>query len=341
MEPAAQHPQAQPPGTPSEDELCGVKPPNLKRAANETFVQHVMRATQTGVTAWKTALTDSEDPRSQAVGLALENAHPDAPGHTQSQDTPVNNRLVLLASETNDPVVYALALNQCGEHAYNMAVGPCQGLSWEHWANIDSDNAAPWLAVAGKAASAGDQQGAEAALAKASMASHYDTYGGMVNAIALNALPRDSAPLDKAVAGADVTSALGINIPTTDITAKLCSTTAIQDPTRKQQCTSYANDLIDSGTGIFDVLVAMNLARTLGLPKDLQADLEKEMRGLRTRTALTPWRYTHDGSTLNLLTDFGCDNVLGYDDYIDALQASGGNERAALATLNRPVQSVK
>jgi len=100
-------------------------------------------------------------------------------------------------------------------------------------------------------------------------------------------------------------------------------------------------DLIDSGTGLFDVLVAMNLARTLGLPKDLQVDLQNETRGMRTLIARTPWHYTHDGSSLNLLTDFGCDNVLGYDGYIDALQASGGSERAALATINRTVQGAK
>jgi len=98
-----------------------------------------------------------------------------APGTDPMPDTPVNNRLVLLAIETSDPVVYALALSQCGDHGYNMAAGPCQGLSWEHWANIDPDNAMPWLAIAAKAGNSGDRQRVEEALAKASMASHFDT----------------------------------------------------------------------------------------------------------------------------------------------------------------------
>jgi hypothetical protein len=170
-----------------------------------------------------------------------------------------------------------------------MAVGPCQGLSWEHWANIDPDNAAPWLAIAGKAASSGDQQGAELAFAKASTASHYDTYGSIVDFIALSSLPRDFAALEKAAAGADVTLALGINIPTTDIVAKLCSDTAIQEPKRKEQCTVVATDLARSGTSLIDVLVAANLAKRLGLPRDRQVELQKEQRSAtRALTAHNP-----------------------------------------------------
>jgi hypothetical protein len=38
------------------------------------------------------------------------------------------------------------------------------------------------------------------------------------------------------------------------------------------------------------------------------------------------------------MSDFGCETVLGYDDYLDTLQATGGNERAALAIVGRTVQ---
>lgn len=96
-----------------------------------------------------------------------------------------------------------------------MAAGPCEGLSWEHWANIDPHNAAPWLEIAAKADSSGDQQEIEEALAKASKASRIDTYSSTIVALALNALPPDLAPLDKTVAGADVTSALGMATPGT------------------------------------------------------------------------------------------------------------------------------
>jgi len=331
----AQHVPVYTPRPPVVDELCGVKGAAQKRAGNESFAQHVMRVTQTGIGAWKSALAASDDPRRQAVGLALENAHPDAPGE-QSKDTPVNNSLVLLAIDTNDPVIYALALNQCAEGGYNMAAGPCQGLSWEHWASIEPDNAAPWLNIAAKADSFGDQQGVDEALAKASKASRIDTYGSTVVAIALNALPPDMAPLDKSVAGAEVISALGIATPALHIAATLCSDMAIEEPTRRQQCTSITNDLAARATTLIDVAAAGLLARRLGFPADRQTELELERRNsARAFLALSPWHYTSEGSGLTLASDFDCNTVLGFGDFIDALEAAGGNERAALAAVGR------
>ena len=265
-----------------------------------------------------------------------------APGTDPMPDTPVNNRLVLLAIETSDPVVYALALSQCGDHGYNMAVGPCQGLSWEHWANIDPDNAVPWLAIAAKAGNSGDRQRVEEALAKASMASHFDTYSSTVSAIALGALPRDIAPLDQAVAGADVISVLGFSVTGVDIAATLCSDIAVQAPTRRLQCTSIANELADSGTTLLDLAAALNLARRLGFPKDRQAELQNEQRnGARALVTHNPWTFTNDGTGFSSVSNFHCDTVLGYDEFIDALQATGANERAALAAVATAVQRIR
>jgi hypothetical protein len=295
-----------------------------------------MRVTQTAINGWKSTLAASEDPQQQAIGLALEDAHPETPGIEQPQDTPVNNRIVLSAIETGDPVVYALALSQCGNLDYNMAAGPCQGLSWERWANIDPDNAVPWLAIAAKADSSGNQQAVEDALAKAVTASRFDSYGSTVAAIALRALPRDIAPMDKAVAGAEMTSALGMGVLPAHILLTLCSDKAVQEPTRKQQCTSLANDLAAGGTTAFDVAAASNLAKRLGLPTDRQTKLQKEAQNVaRASLAHNPWRYTAGESGLTLVSDFGCDTVLGYDNYLDALQAAGGNQRAALAAVEK------
>jgi hypothetical protein len=322
------------------DELCGVKGPALKRAGNETIAQHITRLTQSVISRWQSALATSEDPRSQAIGLALENAHPD-PRANESQDTPVNNSLVLLAIETNDPAIYALAISRCGD-GYAMAAGPCQALSWEHWANIDPDNAVPWLWIAAKASNSGNQEDAEEALAKASMASRLDEYNSAFTAIALSALPRDISPLDKAVAGVDVISTRPLGIPAADLAVTLCSEMAVQEPTRKQQCTSIASDLADGGSTLFDLAVAGSLAKTLGFPADQQTKLQIERRNAAMNSmAHNPWRYTDEGSGLTLGSDFRCDTVLGYDAFIDALRVAGGNERAALAALGRAVQSAK
>ena len=317
------------------DQLCGAKGTDLKRAGNETFVQHLMRVTQAVISEWENSLAASEDPRHQAMGLALENMlHPEAPVN-EPKDTPVNNRLVLLAIDANDPAVYALALGQCVNGRFDMAAGPCQGLSWEHWANIDPDNAVPWLRIAAKAARSGDQQTVEEALAKASMASHFDGYSSTFSTLALSALPPDIGPLDKAVAGADVMSSLPLGIPP-DIAVTLCSDIAVQQPTRRQQCKSIANALADSGTTEIEVAVARGLAMRLGFSADQQAKLRLEQAnaGYALR-AHNPWSYTSEGSGLTLQSNFSCDMVLGYDDLIDAIQAAGGNERAALAAVAR------
>ena len=327
----AQRPAVHTPSAVIVDELCGVKGPDLRRAADETIGQHVVRVTQTVISGWTSSLVASEDLRRQAIGLALENAHPGAPGD-RGKDTPVNNNLILLAIETNDPVIYELALGQCGD--IDQTSGPCQALSLEHWASIDPDNAVPWLWIAAKASSSGDQQGAERALAKASMASRFDEYTNTVSIIALSALPRDLAPLDKAVAASDLISSVLFGAPPPP---SICSDTAVQQPLRKQQCTVIANDFADKGSAALDALVAWKLASALGFPAERLAKLELEARNDTTAlTAHDPWTYTDDGSGYTLRSsNFRCNRVLGYGKLVDALQAADGNWRAALATVGR------
>jgi hypothetical protein len=333
----SQHAEAQTPGAVIADELCGMKGPDLRRAAKETIGQHVVRVTQTVISGWTSSLVASEDPRRQAIGLALEDARPGAPGE-RGKDTPVSNNLVLLAIETNDPVIYELALGQCGD--LDQTSGPCQALSLEHWASIDPDNAVPWLWIAAKASSSGDQQGAERALAKASMASRFDEYTSTVSMIALSALPRDIAPLDKAVAGSDVISSLLFGAPPP---LGICSDTAVQQPLRKQQCIVIANGFAEKGSAAPDAMMAWNLARKLGFPADRLAKLEVEARSdITALTAHDPWTFTDDGSGYALRSsNFRCNTVLGYDKLVDALQAADGNWRAALAAVGRTAPSIE
>ena len=137
-------------------------------------------------------------------------------------------------------------------------------------------------------------------------------------------------------------AALGIGTPAMDVAATLCSEAAVQEPTRRQQCTSLANDLADRGTTFVDVMVASNLARRLGFPKDRQTKLQVEQRNAGMAfLAHNPWRFTNDESGFTLLSDFRCDTVLGYDDFLDTVQAAGGNVRAALAAVGRTSQGAK
>jgi len=334
---ATQRTPARPVTTAVKDELCGVSGSALFRTADETIEQHVARVTEPAISRWKGSLTASEDPRRRAIGLALANAQPKAnPGEERSKDTPVNNSLVLLAMETDDPAIYALAISQCQEGDYDMAPGPCAGLSWEHWANIDPDNAIPWLWIAAKAERASDQQGVEVALAKAASAAGIEEYGTPLSALAIDALPRDLPPLEKAVAGAEVISAAPGGAPIAILS--LCSETSTQQPVRKEQCSNIAKALAKQGSTLIDLVLASRLADQLGFPQDTRAALGTESRTARatmTRTIPYPWSDLSDDS------GFRCTTVLGYDSFIDALRAARGSELAALEAVGRKVGNAK
>lgn len=316
------------------DELCGVKGADRARAGNETIEQHVARLTQHAISQWQGSLSASGDPRRQAIALALTNADPRgevvdpeelASGSEPSKDTPANNNLVLLATETSDPAIYSLAVGQCRNIVSgDMASGPCQGLSWEHWASIDPDNGMPWLWIAARAEGADDHVGVETALAKASTASRIDSYASALSAVALGALPGDSAPLEKAVAGGEVISMLRVGTPFALVS--MCSESAIQQPLRKQQCSAIAATLAKEGSTYIDLALASSLATRLGLPEETRAALVAERKQARLGlTTSHPWNID-EGSR------YRCASVLAYDGFIDALRA-GSSERSALLAI--------
>jgi hypothetical protein len=344
----AQPAPTQPPATSVKDELCGVSGPALFRAEDETIEQHVARVTEPSISRWKSSLAASADPRLQAIGLALANAtpRPPRPGDEPSKDTPVNNSLVLLAIETDDPAIYALAISQCRDWnsgGYAMAAGPCEGLSWEHWANIDPDNAIPWLWIAAKAERASDRQGIEEALAKASSAPGIQEYGSSLSALAIAALPGDVSPLEEAVAGAEVTSISPGGAPIAIMS--LCSETAIQQPARKEQCSAIATSLAKQGSTLIDLVLASRLADRLGFPQDMRTALSTEAKNARATITNGPNPWTTTGpdpwTDLSGRSRFRCDTVRGYDAFIDGIQAARGNERAALAAVGRAAQGGK
>lgn len=317
------------------DELCGVKGPSLARGVNETIEGHVARLTQRAIDRWRSALAASGDPQRQAMGLALMNAEPGgqaidaeevAAGVEPSRDNAANNNLVLLAVQTRDPAIYSLAMGQCsGLVMGDLASGACQGLSFEQWAGIDPDNGLPWLWIAAKAAGAGDQQGVDEGLKRAAAAPRIESYSAELSGLALGALPGDVAPLEKAVAGADVINTARMGVPVALIS--LCSAEAIEQPPRKQQCSAIARTLASQGSSYLALALASGMADRLGFPEDVRATLKAELRSSRTAIGNYPWGRSDAG------TAFRCDTVLAYGDFVDALRTAGGNERAALREL--------
>lgn len=324
-------PRRPPAGRRVTDNLCGMSESDQVRNDGETVEQHVARVTEKTIGGWRTALLESGDLRQRAVGLALGNAKPISGSLTfAAPDSAAKNDLVLLAIETNDPAIYALALGQCGENNLTMAVGPCQGLSLEHWAQIDPDNAVPWMWLASRADSMVDRVRADEALSRAANASRLDSYVGAMSALALGALPPQVAPLEKAVAGADLISISRLVTPVA-LVANLCSEQALQVAARKQQCSSIANLLATQGSSIFEVVMAAILGKRLGWPEEKWMPLQKESDSYR-HAPVYPWSSAESGDR-----GFRCPKVLKYDYFIDQLAAHGGSERAAMkATIEAP-----
>jgi hypothetical protein len=314
------------------DSLCGVSGKDQVRNDGETIEQHVARLTADAIIRWKAALLASGDPRQQAVGLALENVQPVYDSSTYvAPDTSSNNNLVLLAIGSNDPSIYALALQQCGAWNWDMTAGPCQGLSLEHFAQIDPNNATPWLWIAARANRNGNYAQANDALSRAASASNFQSYLSVMSAVALDALPADFTPLEKATAGADLVSISLIG--SSPGLVNLCSPEALQVPQRNDQCSNLANLLSTQGTTSIDVAMAAILAKRLGWPEDKRTALRNEANSYVHVIATYPWGKSGADQS------FQCENLGRYDYFIDQLASHGGSERAAMKATIEALQT--
>jgi len=309
-------------------DLCGISGIDRVGQDNETVQQHVTRITNKAISAWKTTLLNSDDPRRHAVGLVLENANPHFSGTDfAAADTRENNMLVVLAIESNDPAIYALALGICGKESMNMTAGPCQGLSVEHWAQIDPDNAIPWMWIASRANQRGDYSVVNDALVHATNAAKTQSYSDVFVSLGLDALPSKFSPLEKATAGADLISVAPMGVPIT--LTSLCSQAATEAPLRKKQCLAFANRLETQGTTILDVAIAQTLSQQLGWPEDRANALRLELE-----FSQNVMRHYYPWSQPEASEPFHCNKVQRYNQLIDQLKANKGNERDSYKNMS-------
>jgi hypothetical protein len=110
--------------------LCGYG--RVKQEAVEGIQAEARKNADSTFSRLKAKLADSRDERERALGLYLQGS---------------TDKLVKLASGSRDPQVYALAFLSCGYGAG----GACALLSPEQWADIEPDNAVPWLLIASHA----------------------------------------------------------------------------------------------------------------------------------------------------------------------------------------------
>jgi hypothetical protein len=310
-------------------DVCGARVAGPPQQPTESSEQYAIRLTNSTLGRWKSQLARSDDPRMRAVGLALDSARLGPPAELAAvSDTPANTDLVLLALQTRDPVVYALAVGQCRLASGELTAGPCQGLSLTEWAALDSENAVPWLWIAVRANASGNVSRVEDALEHAARAARVVTYGPGLGSAALAALPQDASPLDKAVAGSEIFGIPLVAAPI-ELVTSVCSEATIEAPKRRTHCEAIASLISENPTSLFQAAIASDLRRRLGWSDDHWGPIEAEFRDARSRVT----RMAHPWGRVPPDPVIGCDSVSGYARYIDQYVAFGGNALLAIRAM--------
>ncbi len=111
-------------------------------------------------------MKSSTDPYANAVAVWLDVV--DEPDPDAGRIAERTRRLAAMAASTLDPRIYTLALRTC----WGRATQPCEGLSARRWAQIEPDNAMPWLMLMDESARHDDVSGLQEAMFHITQARH-------------------------------------------------------------------------------------------------------------------------------------------------------------------------
>jgi hypothetical protein len=139
------------------------------------------------------AMARDADVRVRAAGLLL-GARAGAAGARVRIE-----QLARLAAASTDATTYALALQACQGLA-DAAGGPCGLLGGAQAAQLEPDNAQPWLALAAEAAARQDTEAEHDAMRRAARASHLSAHAAALPVLVAQALPDPDASLQRTLA---------------------------------------------------------------------------------------------------------------------------------------------
>lgn len=211
------------------------------------------RARDTGA-RWIAAMQTSGDERIRAAGWLIGLA---------SDGAGLRDRLATLAASSRDPLVQAYALRACrGAGATSSA---CQTLAPQAWAQVETDNAAAWLAVAGdpRAEAAAQLD----ALQQAARATRYDTHAAALHLLIQAAPPPGIDDLDRLAMGRQVAAARADWLGTEPLRLH-CSAAQLTDPARVPICDRLAELLATRGQTVPDLLQAREIGQRVGWPDE-------------------------------------------------------------------------
>jgi hypothetical protein len=187
---------------------------------------------------------------------------------------PHAQELARLAAASQDPVAYAFALFGCRLNRDDRA---CAQLSLERWAQLESDNAAPWLHLVGGAAQRNDEAALRAALLKASRAKTSDSHGSRTLQMAEHPAARALAAAPRLVF---LSQLLGVYaaLPTPPHIAvsEACSVERLADPVRKALCGDLATMMTERSTSLAELSLGTTIGERAGWPLERVRQLRDE-----------------------------------------------------------------
>jgi len=184
--------------------------------------------------------------------------------------------LARLAVATRDPEAYALAFHRC------RPFGACAQLSSAHWAQLEPDNAVPWLHEADLAQLRNDPAGVDAALQRASKARKLEPYMGTPLRPMDTAAVRSAPPLEaNAALGFLAGLAAATPFPNLQLVTQYCAQAAKGAAQRKQVCSDLAEVFAERSTVLLGITIGAKLGEQAGWPSERIAPVSARMKALQ------------------------------------------------------------
>jgi hypothetical protein len=238
-----------PPITADETDVCGDG--RINQDAVEDIRAEARKTADKTFSRLKAKLAASRDPREMAMGLYLQG----------STDTLVN-----LAFGSRDPQVYATAFLSCHYGLYGGSEN-CALLSARQWADIEPDNAVPWLLIASATYNVVTRDEAiYRASAAQRFAPRFPDFLGMFQ------LPdiRGQAPQTRSVLEEDL-FAMHLTLPTLPYSTffKFCNFPAVADARHIDVCNNLAKLFLEKDSTMIGLGVAVKLAQSADWSPDV------------------------------------------------------------------------
>ncbi len=174
-------------------------------------------------------------------------------------------RLAKLATASNDPRVYALAMRHCQSAK---GQGSCSLLNVDQWARVDDGNALPWLHVLQRARDRNDFAQIDEALFHIGAATRVeDASYAVAGRVADRAGASDVDLIAAQLVAVDALAASSRVEPYAALLG-VCGKPLLVDANRRQACERAAQTLADRSDSLAAVLAGAELGRRLGWPAD-------------------------------------------------------------------------